>query len=88
MSWPPAGAPVLPCDFCKAVPAPFGFAPPPSRGIQVRRPIKTCASPDCKAQARARVAALVARHDPLAGARRARQAEAPERPAQGSLFSS
>lgn len=76
----------LPCDFCKARPAPFGFAPPPHLGIAVRRPIKTCGAPGCQAKAKARVADLVAGGDPLARSRKARAALAPApRPRQGRL---
>lgn len=84
------GAPwaVLPCDFCKAPLAPFGFAPRPGLGLSVRRPITTCNDPECQAQARARVAALEAARDPLARVRAARKADpAPKSdPAQKSLF--
>ncbi len=61
---------VLPCDFCGDPVAPFGFAPPPRLGIPVRRPIKTCGCTACNDQAEARVAALAAKHDPLAAKRR------------------
>lgn len=80
---------VQPCDFCKDPVAPFGFAPPPGSGIQVRRPIKTCEARECRAQALDRRAALVARHDPFAATRTAPSAatSAPvPPPAQGSLF--
>jgi hypothetical protein len=79
-----AGLAVLPCDFCRDPVAPFGFAPPPRSGIAVRRPIKTCGDPACNAQAEARVADLMARHDPLAAARR--QNGNLKENQQGSLF--
>jgi hypothetical protein len=64
---------MLPCDFCGARVAPFGFAPAPRLGIPVRRPIKTCAAEGCKAQARARCRALVDATDPLAQQRATRR---------------
>lgn len=87
-------APVqLPCDFCRAVLAPFGFAPAPRLGIPVRRPIKTCGAPGCNEKARARVAALADQRDPLSARRRKAAAEADSPaaavasdPAQKSLF--
>ncbi len=75
---------VLPCDFCKARPAPFGFAPPPRLGIQVRRPIKTCGAKDCNEKAQARVAALVDSRDPFGPGRSASGNPAASR--QASLF--
>jgi len=86
MSGKGAVRPVLPCDFCKDPVAPFGHAPAPHLGIQIRRPIKTCAAADCKAKAAARVADLIERHDPLARSRRDRAAGGAGAPAQGSLF--
>lgn len=64
---------MLPCDFCGAPVAPFGFAPAPRLGIPVRRPIKTCGAEGCKAQARARCRALVDAKDPLAQQRAVRR---------------
>ncbi len=77
---------MIPCDFCKAPIAPLGFAPPPQLGLQVRRPIKTCPAPGCQAQAEARVADLVARHDTLAAARQDHQGAPLPIPAQGALL--
>lgn len=67
------------CDFCKARNAPFGYAPPPRLGVKVRRPIYTCAASECRAQAEARRAALIARHNPFE-----RPQNAPRPPAQAT----
>lgn len=75
-----------PCDFCKTEIAPFGFAPAPHYGVSVRRPIQTCADPECQAKAEDRVQALVLKHNPFdrpaAGEARPASAKDP----QGSLF--
>lgn len=76
-----APAPPLPCDFCRAPVAPFGFAPPPDSGIAVRRPIKTCSA--CREKGEERLRALLAAKDPFAAAR---LREDPPAPAQGVLL--
>lgn len=76
------------CDFCQDPVAPFGFAPPPRLGIQIKRPIWTCGAAECNAQAEARRQALIDNHDPLAGSRirRRKSPDPAQDPAQQSLF--
>lgn len=80
-----------PCDFCGGPSAPLGFAPPPRLGIPIRRPLKSCGAVECNSQARARVQALIERHDPLTQGRASKSAPAKPAlaevdPAQKCLF--
>lgn len=86
-----------PCDFCGAMPAPFGYQPPGgARALKPgKRPMRACADPGCKAKAEPRLAAFnapIARApvDPPAALASATPRRAPRTPrqntAQKSLF--